>query len=49
MERNKVIKKSDAVKEAKSFYSSGGITEWTQKEFIEDYLEALKDDGYKLI
>ena len=47
-EENKTIKKSDAIKEARDFYS-GITTVWTKKEFIEDYLNALEEDGYILI
>jgi hypothetical protein len=45
MEYKKKITKNQAIKEAKEMYISMD-TEWTEKEFIEDYLESLRQDGY---
>ena len=47
-EENRTIKKSDAIKEARDLYF-GITTVWTEKEFIEDYLNALEEDGYILV
>lgn len=45
-----VISKREAIKEEMDLYTAGGIDEeWTQKEFINDYLAALEEDGYKLV
>lgn len=45
-----VINMKEAIKEARELYATGGINEeWTQKEFINDYLAALEEDGYELV
>jgi len=45
----KTVSKNQAIKEAKTLYSGGKITDWTQNEFVNDYLNALRADGYKLV
>ena len=41
----KILSKKEVIKQAKKDYKLIG-TEWTQKEYIEDILQALEDDGY---
>lgn len=43
----KILSKKEVVKEAKENWKCLG-TEWTQKEYVEDLLQALEDDGYIL-
>ena len=43
----KVLSKKEVIKQAKEEWKYLG-TEWTQKEYVEDLLQALEDDGYIL-
>ena len=47
MENEKVLSRKEVVKEAKEEWKYLG-TEWTQKEYVTDVLQALEDDGYIL-
>jgi len=48
MKNEKIITRKQAEAEAKKIFKSSDASEmgWTLKEFINDYIESLKADGY---
>lgn len=46
--KKETVTKKQAIAEAKEIYRYSDAAEmgWTLKEFIEDYINALKEDGY---